>query len=199
MWDEEEDPDFDFGGSAPLNLGRARPRRPKPRWEQPPVDTVPDETQDPQPRDLQSATLAKLDADDDAQRQALTEEIVKFIEQMRAHSLPGVRRITITDGYKKGLRYLLTPKYSKENHVVVAGWTLYVRDIKVLRDNPDWHKLLDVQAFAITVDGEILDRYLWFPYGGSGLKKVSVSELSGTAASKQRWYLRQLMNNLLNQ
>ena len=199
MYLEEEDPDFGFGDSAPSALGRARRSPTDAQWAQPPKGGEDDGVQDPSQKDLETYALASLDDRDTRQREALKRELAEFIEQMRARGLPGVTRITIRDGYKKGWRYLFTPKYCKENLIVVAGWKLHVREIEELRNDPQWHDLLDVQVFAVTAGGDLLDKYIWLPYGGSGLEKIDVQQLSGKYLSNQRWYLQRLREKLLAQ
>ena len=80
-----------------------------------------------------------------------------------------------------------------------AGWKLHVREIEELRNDPQWHDLLDVPVFAVTAGGDLLDKYIWLPYGGSGLEKIDVQQRSGKYLSNQRWYLQRLREKLLAQ
>jgi len=162
-------------------------------WQQPPRfgnATVAEASHDGTTVQQQAAAI--LEARTVAERQQLQTEINEFIARMQMNEFTGARRITIKDGYKKGVRYWFTPKYAKENEVEVVGWTVYVRDIELYVNDPEWQDLLDVFRFGLTVDGLVLEEYMWMGIGLTGFRVSSLANYSETMLSDARWYLAQL-------
>ena len=146
-----------------------------------------------------SAVLAAKEASD---RQLLQAEIEAFVEKMKAKGFPGVQRIRVTTGYKKGFRYLFVPKYAKEATADVCGWLYTSKDYALMRGQGadglskeayETHLRSGLTLFGLTEDGRIIEEYVWTDLWIPGLKLLgSVADVATTMVGDYRWYLGQL-------
>lgn len=127
-----------------------------------------------------------------ANRAALRKEIEEFVAHMKQREFPGVRRIEVTVGHKKGLRWLLVPKYAKEEYADIAGWTLYANESEAWK-NEDLTKINPFLC-GITADGELLEEYVWTEIWIPGIKKAKpIDEMSASTVNDYRYYLSELL------
>lgn len=205
---EEEDVDSVHVGTTYPSGSLVRARRPHmwgeatpPKPEQfvnytPPADGP----VQPEPDTLSaSAVLASKAA---AEKQLLQEEITAFVNDMQARGFPGAQRIKVKTGYKKGLRYLLLPKYAKEEEGEVIGWLYHTSDYaRALGKGPgglsdeDYDLFLRSGStrFGITAEGKLLEEYVWTNIWIPNLKVVgSINDVADSLVGNYRWYLAEL-------
>lgn len=209
--DEEEDVTVLPTATATPVSSSSRARRPQPQStstslevHQTPefVNYTPPAEGPVQPEPDTLSASAVLESKVAAERQLLQDEIATFISDMQTKGFPGVARISVTVGYKKGLRYFFLPKYAKEEKGDVVGWLYHTRDYaRAIGKGPGGLSDEDYELFSnsgttrfgITTEGDILEEYVWTNIWIPKLKVLgSVDKVADNMVSDYRWYLEQI-------